>query len=158
MQSYSQSHKKPNGIRYPDLVLNQFSMNSFIMAGRHYYEILRANKPGVFPCPRTIESYIEQFDMSVDEGVVNAQMLLHYLVQHKMPLVVAVSEDATAIVQKREYDGNSNKIRGLALPLQFNWLPNANDANAQTAKDIVSLFENFGGSTVALVSLFLKSH
>ena len=97
-----------------------FCMNSIILGGRKHYEILKENFEGAFPCVRTVEAKIAQYDMSREKGENNAAMLKKYLDENNMPLVVSIAEDATAIVPKREYCSRSNRVVGCSLPLGNN--------------------------------------
>ena len=74
--------------------------------------IFKRNFEGAFPCVRTVEAKIAQYDMST--------MLKKYLDENNMPLVVSIAEDATAIVPKREYCSRSNRVVGCSLPLGNN--------------------------------------
>ena len=60
------------------------------------------------------------YDLSVNEGEVNAKLLLQVLKQHNLPFRVSLAEDATSIVGVREYDNNSNRFFGFSLPLCSN--------------------------------------
>ena len=71
------------------------------MEAENIKKILKENFEEVFPCVRTVEAKIAQYDMSREEGEINATMLKKYLDENNMPLVVSIAEDATAIVPKR---------------------------------------------------------
>ena len=70
---------------------------------------------------------------------------------NKLPLIVSLSEDATAVVGKREYHTKSNSVIGNSLPLQKSGLPNAEDSVVNSAVDIIKLTEKYPRATVAIV-------
>lgn len=151
-QFKKQCEKKPRGFRYNDRILKNFSMNMWIVGGRECYEIWNANFPSVFPCPRTIESWLDDYDMSVREGQLNIEMLKHYLVLNNFPMVVSISEDQTGLSGTREYVNQYNSVVGGSLPLQSNGFPNYQDSYAGTAHDIVQYFNKYERASDVFVS------
>jgi hypothetical protein len=119
-QAYRNGKKKPRGRRHNDKTINQFAMNALIMGGAKWYDVLSSNSGGALPSRRTVGKHIKMYDVSVNEGEVNAKLLLQVLTQHNLPFRVSLAEDATSIVGVREYDNNSNRIFGFSLPLCSN--------------------------------------
>lgn len=116
------------------------------------YEILHANfGKGVFPSPRTVESWLSAYDLSVPEGQINVKMLKEILVQHNLPLCVCISEDATAITGRREYNRKTNSIFGSSGPLRANGLPDSSSFVVKTTEDIIHHFNHFPRAYVAMV-------
>ncbi len=70
----------------------------------------------------------------------NFQELANFLDQRNLPKVIWVSEDATRISSKIEYNSNTNKVMGFSLPLE-NGVPNNNAFLATSAKAIANYFE-----------------
>ena len=64
---------------------------------------------------------------------------------------VTLSEDATAIIAKLEYDVTLNSIIGFSLPLGTNGLPDASDAVVLGAEQIINKINIFEKATVAFV-------
>ena len=95
-------------------------MNALIMEGGKCYNVLSANSRGALPSRGTVDKHIKMYDLSVNEGEVNAKLLLQVLTQHNLPFRVSLAEDATSIVGVREYDNNSNRFFGFSLPLCSN--------------------------------------
>lgn len=118
-------------------------MNSFILSGRRYYEILHANFRGAFPSIRSIASKLQKYDMQLREGEIAAERLKQFLNDHNLPMVVGISEDATAVSGRREYCSKWNSIIGCSLPLLANGLPDSNEAVVKDAHDIIEKFEKF---------------
>lgn len=61
--------------------------------------------------------YINQNKSKVIEGELRIKELNHYLDSQKLEKCVWISEDATAIVTKVEYDPKSNQMVGIVLPI-----------------------------------------
>jgi len=125
-------------------------MLEFLNGGRVNYENQHANKPGVYPSVRSIESQLKDFDLSVPEGYINVKALKQYLVTNKLSMSVCVCEDATALVGRREYHSASNSVLGFSLPMERNGLRNAELLKVKSA-DIVNLFETLPRASVAVV-------
>ena len=85
------------------------------------------------------------------KGSVNVQGLLDYLNLNNLPKIVSLSEDATAIVGKREYNSTSNSKYGFSLPLQSNGLPNWKDSVIDNTLDAVRMFSTYKRATVIIV-------
>ena len=66
-------------------------------------------------------------------------------------MAVSISEDATAIVSRRQFDPKTNTVTGCSLPLQKRGLPEAKDAVVDNAIDIIKMFENHEKATVIMV-------
>lgn len=62
-------------------------------------------------------SYIAKDKCKILEGELRLKELIEYLDKYELPKFVWISEDATGIVSKVEYDAQSNQLTGLVLPL-----------------------------------------
>ena len=151
-QARLQAAKDPRGHRYNDPFLLRFSMNSFLLGGRLFYEILQANLgKGVFPSVRCIETKLAEFDVSVPKGQINVKMLKEILTLHKLPMIVALSEDATAVTGRREYCKKTNSTIGSSGPLTVSCLPDSSAFVVNNAESIVSHMKNYERASVAMV-------
>ncbi|KAK4022794.1 hypothetical protein OUZ56_008242 [Daphnia magna] len=151
IQASVQIKKKPGGYRYDkDIGLLHFAMYSYIQGGRKFYEVLSANFEGIFPSCRTIERKLSSFHKSVPEGEVNVALLKEILDKHRLPPVVSIAEDGTAIVGQREYDKRTNRVIGFSLPLRCNGFPDSLASSVRTAEDIVNLFEKYERAAVVI--------
>lgn len=63
------------------------------------------------------ESYIRKFTPRIGEGEIRAVELNDYLSKFKLPKVVWLSEDATGISSKIEYDTATSQLIGQVLPI-----------------------------------------
>lgn len=85
--------------------------------------------------------YIRAFNHSVNEGILRCEELLLYLKSRNLPLVVSLSEDATRIVGRVQYDSKTNQLMGFALPLNTeNGLPVPFTYKARSSREIVAHF------------------
>ncbi len=148
-----QAKKKKNGHRFKDGVLLRFAMNVRLFSGRRSYEILHSNLgKGVFPAPSTIEKKLADYHIRVKEGEINLNVLVEFFSQNAdLPKVVCVSEDATAINKRREYDRKTNSIIGSSGSLNEDGFPEPGDFIVKTAEHITSHFDRFEPATVAFV-------
>ena len=142
-QAEQNSGKKNRGHRYTDETLLRFFMNLRIIGGRKLYEILSSNFEGIVPSTRRIEEKIADFQIPEAEGQVRSEELLRYLQENRLPLVVSLSEDATSVTGKLEYDASLNSISGFGLPLEHNGLPNANRVLIKCVEDIVTAVRRY---------------
>ncbi|KAK4006096.1 hypothetical protein OUZ56_011251 [Daphnia magna] len=76
-QAIQQSGKKKKGRRYQ--VLSDFSVNIWILGGRHTYELLHDNLPGIFVSPRTVRAELEKYNASCMPGVIHLDVLLEVI-------------------------------------------------------------------------------
>jgi hypothetical protein len=149
-QSIKQHGKHPKKFQHRDPTLQHFFLNVWILGGRKLYEIFNANFPEIFPSPTTIERRLLQFDKSVDEGSLNIGVLKDYLSTNNLPLVVCLSEDATALVGRRQYHPKTNRVVGFSVPLPNNGLPDVSVSIARTASDIIKQFRKYNRATSVL--------
>jgi hypothetical protein len=67
-------------------------------------------------------------------------------------MVVSISEDATAIISKREFHLRYNRILGGSLPLRYNGLPDRKYCGVvNSVEDIVQYFKHFKAAIVMFV-------
>lgn len=123
LQSVLQNEEKHSaGIRHEKIV-KKFAAYIYMIAGRLSYETLSANLP--LSSITSVTRYVCQYRPCIVEGKLRSNELRNYLIAKNVPLVVWISEDATGIVNKVQYDPRTNQLVGLVLPLQEkNW--NAN--------------------------------
>ncbi len=148
-----QAKKKKNGHRFKDGVLLRFAMNVRLFSGRRSYEILHSNLgKGVFPAPSTIEKKLADYHIRVKEGEINLKVLVEFFSQNiDLPKVVCVSEDATAINKRREYDRKTNSIIGSSGLLNADGFPEPADFVVKNVDDMTNHFNRFEPATVAFV-------
>lgn len=121
--------------------LKKFSVYIYYIGGKLLYETLQANLKGILPSISTLYRFTSTMSNKIAEGEVNFRELNTYFNKKTIPKYIWVSEDATRITGKIEYDTSSNKLMGFVLPLK-NGLPETNKYVAKSAKDIESFFQN----------------
>lgn len=93
------------------------------------------------PNIRSIDRFIAKTKSNVTEGVLRTEELLQYLDDHNVPRVVSLSEDATKITNRVQYDPGSNQLIGFGLPLsKKNGMPIPNSYLARSAAEIEGHF------------------
>ncbi|XP_043289665.1 uncharacterized protein [Venturia canescens] len=137
------SEAKKVGNRYNE-AFKLFSTYLFTIGGRMLYETLYANLP--IPSLSTISRVIGNSGCDIKEGVCRAKELKEFLVGRNLPLIVWVSEDATRITGRIQYDTRSNQLVGFVLPLNQKGMPVCGTYPATSASKIV---ENFEKGTIA---------
>lgn len=94
---------------------------------------------------------IERNEQRVVEGELRCEELATYLERLGTNKIVWISEDATAIVEKVNYDAKTNQIVGLVLPLNKNGCPIKLAFEANTAQEIKEHMKKQKSTIVYLV-------
>lgn len=116
------------------------------------YETLQRNLEAALPSLPSTNRYIRASNCNISEGILRCEELRIYLSDRKLPMTVSLSEDATRIIDKVQYDPNTNQLIGFVLPINdTNGLPIPFKFPARNADDI---FSHFSGENT--VSSFLN--
>lgn len=110
------SLRPKHGYRYTNAV-KRFYVYQRLLSGPSAYKTLHANSFGVIPSISSINKYIHRPDHGLIEGQLRNEELLVYLKERNQPLWVCLSEDATRIENRIEYDPRTNQLIGFVLPL-----------------------------------------
>lgn len=105
-----------NGYRY-DSETKMYASYLRMICGPLGYNTLQRNLEGALPSLVSTNRYINEAKFYVAEGTLRCQELLKYLEDRKLPLAVCLSEDATRIVGRLQYNKNTNQIVGFTLPI-----------------------------------------
>lgn len=136
-----------NGYRF-DPKSKLFAANFRMKAGRLAYETLQVNIPIAMPTLVSTNRYINASNCHITEGVLRAEELRLYLDERNLERVVCLSEDATRVCGRVQYDTKSNQLIGFVLPLsKSNGLPIPLAYPACSAEQIFNHFSD--GSPVA---------
>lgn len=111
--------REKEGYRY-DKDLQSFAMVFRMLSGPLAYDTLQKNLSCALPALSSVNRYIHKSNCRVNEGVLRCEEFLQYLEERGLEKAVALSEDATRIVDRVEYDGYTNQIVGFALPMNTN--------------------------------------
>ena len=133
--------KHPHGKRHSEVV-KKFSTSFFLYAGSMAYNLVHQNMPDALPCLRTVQENIHAEYYSLSEGQFRFDELASYLKKFDAPLVVAVSEDATQVISRVEYDNETNRLVGFLLPCDSNGLPVADSFLALSLESIEECFKS----------------
>lgn len=85
--------------------------------------LIHQNMPTALPSLRTVQQMIHAEYHAISEGQLQFDELVTHLTKYKAPFVVAISEDATRIIARVEYDHQSNRMVGFVLPCDDEGLP-----------------------------------
>ncbi|XP_062539619.1 uncharacterized protein LOC134207760 [Armigeres subalbatus] len=119
MDHRSQLYRK-KGMRYKIMELDSAAYD-LMTGGNMNYSFKQANMQ--LPSIKTLKRHIARNTEDTKEATVMIQPLLNYLHTNQYPLVVALSEDATALSPNPEYDSRTDSLRGLVAPLDEHGIP-----------------------------------
>lgn len=130
--------KKP-GYRFTyDIKL--FTTYMRLLSGCYAYETLQKNLPLALPSLSSTNRYVRVMSDPIVEGHIRARELLDYLTERKLDLVIALSEDATRIDGRIQYDSKSNQIIGFVLPMNESSGMPTSSYPARSEEEISSYF------------------
>lgn len=148
------ANRHKEGYRYDDET-KLFSSYLRILVGPLAYETLYKNLDAALPSLSTANRFIRASNSHITEGVIRGQQLRIYLEQRKQPSVVCLSEDATRIVGKVQYDSSSNQLIGFVLPISNSTgLPIPFSYPARDAAEIINHFRN-GNSVASFLNVIM---
>lgn len=134
------SGRCPQGYRYGDEI-KQFAVYVRMIAGPLAYQTIQNNLRGAMPSLQSTNRYIQKTHTFISEGILRSNELYLYLKERNLPLVVSISEDATRIVGRTQYDRKSNQIIGFTLRInRTSGLPIPFSYPARNVKDFCRHF------------------
>lgn len=111
-----------------------------MLAGPLGYAAIQENMPLAIPSLVSINYFIQNTKV-ITEGVMRPFELELYLRHRNLPLTVTISEDATRIQGRVQYDSRSNQIVGFVLPIDpTNGLPTPFVFKASNTEEMVGHF------------------
>lgn len=132
--------KSKEGYRYQHN-LKMISSYLYLIGGKTLYETLSANLP--LPSPATIHRFINTSAPKIIEGACRIEELKDFLLKRNLPKFVWVSEDATRMVSRIQYDSRTNQLVGFVQPLnENNSMPLTNSFKATSVKVMENHFRN----------------
>lgn len=132
--------KDGHGHRY-DETLKQVMTYYCIVGGKILYDSLSANLS--VPHVSTIYRELRSKAGTLIEGTCRVDDWKEFLNARQLPSAVWLSEDATRISNRIQYDHKSNQLIGFVLPFDDNGMPIASSFSATSAKAIEDFFFNF---------------
>lgn len=134
------SSRPKNGFRYTE-DFKRWAVYNRLISGPSGYKSLQFNLKGCCPSISTTNAYVHRSDHAVIEGQLRANELLVYLKERDMPMVVALSEDATSVQNRIQFDSKTNQLIGFVLPTdESNGMPIPFVYKARTATEILEHF------------------
>lgn len=130
------------GFRY-DYGTRMISSYIRMICGRFAYSTIQKNFEGVIPSIVSTNRYIKSSGCCIVEGEIRSKQLLKYLNDRGLPLAVILSEDATRVVGRIQYDTPSNQIMGFVLPInKYTGMPDTCAYPARNAEEILKTFSS----------------
>lgn len=141
-------------------VMKKFSISILLMAGPSAYKLLHANMPEALPSLSTIQRKIKKSYSPIVEGEFRFDHLSSHLEAHNAPRIVCISEDASRIVSRIEYDDESDKMVGFVLPVDDKFVFVTDTFYAYTFEWIEKMFGTAAKSSYAYLYMAqpLASH
>lgn len=134
------STTKP-GYRFDDSV-KKWAAYLRMIAGPLAYQSLQKNLELCLPSLSATNRYVRKMNTPVYEGELQSEQLLQYLSDRSLPLVVSLSEDATRIDGRVQYNALTNLMTGFVQPIaKKTGLPITRAYQARTAKEILEHFQ-----------------
>jgi len=126
----------PKARRHNEIV-KSYSLSLLVMVGPSSYKLIHANMPEAFPSLSTVEREASKRYHPLKEGEFLFDKLAAHLDAYRAPpRIISISEDATRVVSRVEYDGSNDRIVGFVLPLSNDSLPQQNMFTATTFGEV----------------------
>ena len=135
---YSAEHLQKQ--RRHDEVIKKFYMSLFFMSGPAAYEMLHQNLPEALPSLSLVKKEMRKHYSNFTEGLFRFDKLSVHLDAFQAPILVSISEDATRIICRIEYDPTTDKLLGFVLPVDENFLPLTDSFLATSFEQIEEMF------------------
>lgn len=120
--------------------LKKFALYIYYTGGKLLYETLYANLSDILPSLSTLYRFSLSNKISVEEGELNLKGLKLFLEERNLPMVVWISEDATRITGKIEYNSRTNNLQGFVSPLE-NGFPQKGKFTVRSCNDMDTYFK-----------------
>lgn len=154
---------KSQGYRY-DEVLKLFAVYMYMFSGRSGYETLQSNI--ALPSISSVTKYLKTNGPNISEGELRSVQLKTYLDQFQIKHIW-LSEDATRIINRVQYNSLNNELIGFVLPLNDNGMPIKSVYKARSAREIEDHFNkeppvssqvSYSQSNMSLIFIFEKKY
>ena len=140
-QIIANAEKLPH-VRRHTLVIKKFATSLFLYGGLMAYNLIHQNMPTALPLLQTVQRMIHAEYHPISEGQLQFNELITHLTKYKAPFVVAISEDATCIIARVEYDHETNRMVGFVLPCDDAGLPLTDSFLATSFETIEECFRS----------------
>lgn len=135
------ANRNKHGYRYNDPELKMYASYLRMITGPLAYDTIQRNLECALPSLVSVNRYINASGCFMNEGILRTEELRLYLSERLLQPVVVLSEDATRITGRVQYDKRSNQLIGFVLPLNnATGLPIPFKYPARNAEEIFSHF------------------
>lgn len=133
------ANKAKGGFRFEEK-LTKYASYFCLLAGPLAYETLQKNLPHALPSLSAVNRFVARTHHSIIEGQLRCNDLYAYLNERALPLAVAISQAESRVINRPQYDKNTNQIIGFVLPTDHNGLPIPFTYKARSAEEIMEHF------------------
>lgn len=134
------SKRKKEGYRF-DHDIKLFAAYLRMIVGPLAYETIHRYLEASIPSLSSTNRYIRSYKIQITEGILRHEELKLYLQRRKLQLIVSFAEDATRIVDKVQYDANTNQLIGFVPPInKSNGMPIPLQFPARSAEEMLGHF------------------
>lgn len=155
LDTSNQNYNRPKqGYRFEKEV-TMFAVYFRMLSGRMAYETLQKNMPLALPSLSSTDYHIHKSNNRVIEGILRRDELLLYLNERNQPLIVSLSEDATRIDNRVQYDKSTNQLIGFVLPInKANGMPKPFSYKSRSSAEMIYHFSS-GAPTAKFVNTIM---
>ena len=114
--------KFPTQRRHSNLI-KQFATALFVYSGPIAYNFLHKNMPECLPSLRTVQRLVHTTYTYHMEGVFHFKGLEEHLKLYNATKIISISEDATRLIGRVDYDKETDKLVGFVLPSNDEGIP-----------------------------------
>ena len=100
------------------------------------YNHVHHNMPDALPCLCAVQRNLHTEYNPLSEGNFRFEKLVNYLKKNDVPFIVAISENATQVLSRVEYNNTTNRLVGFGLPCKSEGLLLA-DSFLATSLDVI---------------------
>lgn len=132
---------KPGGYRFGN---DEKSLATYLrmLVGPLAYETIHRNLTTAIPSLSSTNRYVQKMNCRVNEGILRCNELNLFLEYRNWPKIVSLSEDATRIVGRVQYDRKTNQVLGFVQPIAArNGMPIPFSFPARNAHEIMQYFD-----------------
>ena len=133
--------KFPQSRRH-DEVIKKIATSLLLYGGPMAYNLIHKIMETALPSLRTVQRAIQSEYHSLSEAQFCFDASVNHLKKYDAPFFVAISEDATRIISRVEYDQETNRMVGFVLPSNDNVLPMADSFLVTSFEVIENCFRN----------------
>lgn len=133
--------RKKGGYRY-EHAEKSFATYLRMVSGPLAYETIQKNLSTCLPSLSSTNRYIRQMNSPIIEGILRCNELQLFLEQRQLPKIVSISEDATRIIGRVQYDRKTNQVIGFVQPInRTNGMPVPFSFPARDVNEIMQYFD-----------------